>query len=77
MGTRSRVRGPSFEETSIMFTRESSVPSLIQIAPVVLEKKKFLNFVYAFLELRNHITWEKRMAKHESPLRKVWLKLWF
>ena len=31
-------RGPSFEQTRILFTRECLVPSLVEISPMVLEK---------------------------------------
>ena len=32
-------QGPSFEQTSILFTQGGFVPSLIEIGPMVLEKK--------------------------------------
>ena len=33
------MRGPSFEQNYISFTQECFVPSLVEIGPVVLEKK--------------------------------------
>ena len=34
-------RGPSFEQTWIPITKKSFVPSLVEISPIVLEKKIF------------------------------------
>ena len=44
-----RDEGPSFKQTYIPFTQECFVPSLIEIRPVVLEKKnfKFLSCILA------------------------------
>ena len=42
-----KVRGPSFEQTSIYFIEECSLPSLVEIGPVVLENiLKFSLFLY-------------------------------
>ena len=58
--------------------------SLVEIGPVVLEKKIFINFVNVFSIFRNYLPLEKGEAlhlnKHESPspkdvLCQVWLKL--
>ena len=62
--------------------------SLVEIGPVVLEKKKVFNFVDVFSLFRNYLPLEKGGALHlnklEFPLPKdalcqVWLKLdqWF
>ena len=39
-------RGPSFEQTRIPITQEYFVPSLVEIGPVVLEKKMKMWKVY-------------------------------
>ena len=80
---------PSFEQTGISFTQRCFVPSLVEIGPVVLEKKiKILNFVNVFSQFRNYPPLEKdgvlHLNKLESPspkddLCQVWFKLakWF
>ena len=59
------------------------MPSLVEIGPVVLEKK-ILNFFNVFSLFRNYLPLEKRWALHlnklESPspkdaLCQVWLKI--
>ena len=60
-------RGPSFEQTWIPFTQGCSVPSLVEIGPVVLEKKIF-KVVNLFLLFPNHLPFGKDVA-----LRKVHL----
>ena len=63
------------------------MPSLVEIGPVILEKK-ILNFVNVFLLFRNYLPLEKGRALHLSKLEslapkdaffQVWLKLvqWF
>ena len=79
---------PSFEQTWIPFKQGCFVPRLVQIVPVVLEKKifKFLQCIFSLF--RNYLPVEKAGALHlnklESPSTKnalcqVWLKLaqWF
>ena len=76
---------PSFEQTEIPFTKRWFVLSLVEIGPVVLEKKIFKIYQCIF---HNYHLLEKRVALHlnklESPspkdaLFQVWLKLaqWF
>ena len=48
-------RGPLFEQTWIPFTQRWIIPSLVEIGPLVLEKKLFLN---VFLEIRNYLPLE-------------------
>ena len=80
--------GSSFEQTWIPFTQGCFVPRLVEIGPVVLEKKilKFRKCVFSLF--RNYLPLEKGWALHlnklESPspkdaLCQVWLKLaqWF
>ena len=70
------------------FTQECVVPSLVEIDPVVLEKKRYFNFVHVFSLFRYYLHVEKGGAPHlnklESPTPKdalcqVELKLaqWF
>ena len=70
-------QGPAFEQIWIPVTQ-------VQIGPVVLEKKIFLNFVNVYSLYRNFLPLEKGRALHlkklESPSSKdalfqVWLKL--
>ena len=79
--------GPSFEQTWIPFTQGYFVPSLVEIDPVVLEKKIF-QICQCISQFRNYLSLEKGEALHlnkiESPSPKdalcpVWLKLaqWF
>ena len=73
----------SFDQTWIPFTQGCFVPSLIEIGPVILEKKifKFRQFILLF---RSHLPLKKGIAlhlnKHEysSPkdaLYQIWLNL--
>ena len=55
------LNGSSFEQTWIPFTQRCVVPSLVEIGPVVLEKKIFLNFVNVCLLFRNYLPLEKSM----------------
>ena len=77
--------GPLFEQTinRISFTQECFVPSLVEIGPMVLEKK-VLNFISVFPLFRNYLPLEKGAAlllnKFESPspedvLSQVWKEL--
>ena len=50
--------GLSFEQTIIPFTQGCFVPSLIEIGPMILEKK-ILNFVNVFYIFRNYLLLEK------------------
>ena len=81
-------RDPSFEQTWIPITQEGIVPILVEIGPVVLEKKIFFHFVYFFRYFVIISPWKRIEPLHfnklESPLPKkalclVWLKLaqWF
>ena len=58
--------GPSFDKTSIHFTEECFVPSLVEIGPVVLEKK-----IFEFRPCINTLPLKKEVALHlnkpESP----------
>ena len=46
LSPRGKRRGPSFEKIWIPFTQGCFVPSLVEIGPVVLEKKKKMGKVY-------------------------------
>ena len=75
--------GPSFEYTWIPTIQGCFVPCLVEIGPVVLEKKIFKYFQYNFtISLLSHVA--LHLNKLESPPSKdalchVWLKLaqWF
>ena len=80
--------GLFWEQTSIPFTKGCFVQSWVEIGPVVLEKKIFLNFVNLISLFHNYLHLKKGGALHinklEFPLPKdalcqVWLKLaqWF
>ena len=51
-------------QTWILFDQECFVPSLVEISPVVLEKKICLNFVYVFSLFRYHLPWKEARALH-------------
>ena len=66
-------RGPSFEQTWIPFTREYFVPSLVEIGPVVLEKKMKMWKVYRQMGgdrrqviRKAHLSIQLRWAKNEN-----------
>ena len=76
-------RYPSFVQTWILFTQGCFVPSLVEIGPVVLEKKIF-KLCLCILLIRNYLPLENggnlHLNKLESPsprdaLCQVWLKL--
>ena len=80
--------GSSFEQTWIPYTQGCFVPRLVEIGPVVLEKKIFKFRKCAFSLFHNYLPLEKGGAlqwnklKSPSPkdaLCQVWLKLtqWF
>ena len=46
--TLGKMRSPAFEEILIPFTQQCFVPSLVDIGPVVLEKKIFIFHQYIF-----------------------------
>ena len=50
---RNSLLGPSFEQTWILYTKGCFVPSLVEIGPVVLEKKifKFCQCIFAISQL--------------------------
>ena len=80
-------RGPSFEKFWVPFTQGCLVPSLVEIRPVVLEKK-ILYFIKVFslirycLPLKRSVALQLNNLEFSSPkdaLYQVWLKLaqWF
>ena len=78
--------GPSFEQTQISFTQRYFVPSLVEINPVVLEKKIF-KAVKLFILFPNYLPfergasliWTNLNALHPGILLPFWLKMahWF
>ena len=44
------------------------MPSLVEIGPVVLDKKIFFYFVYVFSLFRNYLPLEKGLALHLNKL---------
>ena len=75
---------PSFELTWTHLTQGCLMPSLVEIGPVVLEKKICSNFINVFSLFHNYLPLEMGRALHlnnfESPspknaLWQVWLKL--
>ena len=81
------LNGSSFEKTWISFIQGCIVPSLVEIGPMVLEKR-FFNFLNVSLLFCNYLPLEKGESLHlkklETPspkgaLCQVWLKLakWF
>ena len=59
-----KEQGPSFEQTSIPFTQGCFVPSLIEIGPVVFEKKVEIGKVYRWTDRRTDRRRNRRSEKH-------------
>ena len=57
-------QGPSFEQTWFPFTQGCFVQSLVEICPLVLEKKIFFNFVNVLSLFRNFLPLEKGRGLH-------------
>ena len=60
-------RNPSFEQTWITLTQRCFVPSLVEIGPLVLEKK-ILKFVNVILQFCNYLPLENGGALHLNRL---------
>ena len=61
-------QGPSFEQTWIPFTQRCFVPSLVEISPVVLEKKILKKNINMFSLFCNYLLLEKGVALHLNLL---------
>ena len=61
-------RSPLFEQTWVLITQGCFVPNLIDIGPLVLEKKIFLNFINVFSLFCKYLPLEKEVALYLNKL---------